>query len=201
MRRATLACLVAGALLLSPGAALAEEQTVSPRVPLSVNSPSSGELVERPGMFDGMVVTFSGEAIGEAMVRGHWAWIHLNDDAYMERNIEEGAPLGGLNTGMPVWVPAVEAAEIGVYGDYRHEGDIVQVRGVFNSACPEHGGDMDIHAVHVDIVRAGREVEDPVSGTKLTWAIVAALAAGALFALDRNLDKIREWQRALQSSR
>lgn len=200
MRRMTLIGLLAVALLL-PSVAMAEEHTVSPRVPVSKNSPSSAELVERPDTFDGTAVIYSGEVIGEAMVRGNWAWLHINDDAYTERNIEEGASLGGPNSGMPIWVPADEAAEISVFGDYRHEGDIVQVRGVFNAACPEHGGDMDIHAVYVDVLRVGREVEDPVSKTKLTWAIIATLAAAAAFALDRNLERIREWQRALQPTR
>ncbi|MBN2822081.1 MAG: hypothetical protein JXR33_02680 [Coriobacteriia bacterium] len=193
MRRAVWMTLFLALLLSVPAFAMAEEHTVSPHIPLSENSPSSTELVELPDIFDGTTVVYRGEVIGEAMVRGNWAWLHLNDDAYMERNIEEGAPLGGLNSGMPVWVPAPEVAQIGVFGDYRHEGDIVEVRGVFNAACAEHGGDMDIHAVHLTVIRAGREVDDPVSNGKLWTAIVVILAAAGVYLLDRNLDRIREW--------
>lgn len=185
-------------VLAMPLPALAEESIITPRIPIAENLLTSGELVERADMFDGSVVVFRGEAIGEAMVRGNWAWLHVNDDSYMERNVEEGQPLGGLNSGMPIWVPAAEAAEVMVFGDYRHEGDIIEVRGVFNAACPEHGGDMDIHAVYVDVIRSGREVQDPVSGSKIVWAVLAALGGGGAYLLDRNMDRYREWRRGLR---
>ncbi|MDO9557698.1 MAG: hypothetical protein Q7J82_09025 [Coriobacteriia bacterium] len=196
MRRTLVAYALLVTLLLAPSVALAEEHFVAPHVPISENALTSAELVDLPDMFDGSVVIFRGEAIGEAMVRGNWAWLHLNDDAYMERNIEEGAPLAGLNSGMPIWVPASEAAKVSVFGDYRHGGDIVEVRGVFNAACPEHGGDMDIHAVHVEVIRRGREVSDPVSSNKLVWAVVVSLAAAGAFVANRNLYRIRESRRS-----
>ena len=48
-----------------------------------------------------MTVSFTGEAIGEAMRRGTGAWIHLNDDAY---GLEETGKLSGTNSGIGVWV-------------------------------------------------------------------------------------------------
>ncbi len=137
---AALAAMVVTALAL-PSVALAFE---------SPNDPSSAELVEQPKKYDGTEITFEGEAIGERMVRGADAWIHLNDDAYMYKNVEEGAPLGGYNSGMPVWLPADLAEKISTFGTYKHEGDIVKVTGVFNAACAQHGGDMDIHATALE---------------------------------------------------
>ncbi|MGB4582270.1 MAG: DNA-binding protein [Coriobacteriia bacterium] len=145
-------------------------------------SVSSGELVERPKDFDGDTVIFTGEAIGEAMVRGDMAWLHLNDDAYMEHNVEDGADLDGYNSGHAVWIDADLAAQVTSFGDYDDQGDIVTVTGVFNAACLEHGGDMDIHAVSLEILEAGHPVDDPVSGGKVAWAIgLAALAVGVFF--------------------
>lgn len=157
----------------------AEEPEPSP------NDPSSAGLVERPAEYDGEAVRFTGEAVGEVMVRGDHAWLHLNDDAYYLKNVEEGAALGGYNSGMAVWVPAPETEAIGFYGDYRHEGDVVTVQGTFNAACAEHGGDMDIHAVSLTVEKPGREVEDPVSVAKLLWALGLSLLALAAFLVDR----------------
>ncbi len=51
----------------------------------AVRDPGSGEhgrSSRTPSDWDGRIVGFTGEAIGEAMRRGTMAWIHLNDDAY-----------------------------------------------------------------------------------------------------------------------
>lgn len=159
----------------------------------SPNDPTSGELVERPAQYDRTTVSFTGEAIGEVMVRGDGAWIHLNDDAYHVANVEEGAALGGYNSGMAVWVPAAETAVIERYGDYRNTGDIVTARGVFNAACAEHGGDMDIHAVSLRVVRQGREVADAVSGAKVAWALALSALAALAFLADRYWFDVAAW--------
>lgn len=158
----------------------------------SPNSPSSTELVEAPKTFDGTSVRFTGEVIGEAMKRGDMAWLHLNDDAYYLKNVEEGAQLGGYNTGMPVWIPAEEAATITYFGDYKHEGDVVSVSGTFNAACGQHGGDMDIHATALEIVQAGRTVVDPVHPNKIVWALGLSLLALALYVLDRMWERLSD---------
>ncbi len=144
----------------------------------SPNEPSSGELVENLKEYDGETVTFRGEVIGEAMVRGDMAWLHINDDAYYVTNIEEGASLGGYNSGMAVWISAEEIGGIAHYGDYRFEGDIVEVTGIFNSACGEHGGDVDIHGAELTVVSPGRRVIDEVKPWK--WLLALGLGAIAL---------------------
>lgn len=170
---ATLASLFVIALLGSAGCKPTGTTQPSP------NNPSSTGLVEEPKKYDGTEVTFTGEAIGEAMVRGDYAWLHLNDDAYYLKNVEEGAGLGGYNTGMPVWLPAAEAHKATVFGNYKHEGDVVTVKGTFHAACAEHGGDMDIHATSLAVEIPGRLAADPVKPWKLVLAAgLAFLAAG-----------------------
>jgi len=151
------------------------------------NDPTSGELVETPREFDGTEITFQGEAIGEVMVRGDDAWIHLNDDAYMYKNVEEGAELGGYNSGMPVWLSAAEADKLTVVGDYKHEGDIAEIVGTFNAACAQHGGDMDIHATALSVVTPGRPALDPVQPWKIVLALALTIAAAALWFADRRI--------------
>lgn len=159
------------------------------------NKPDSTELINHmkvdgdvsKGLFwNGKTITFHGEAIGEVMVRGRYAWIHLNDDAYMERNVEEGAKLGGYNSGMAVWVSADLTKPIDTYGDYQHEGSIVEIEGTFNGACGEHGGDMDIHATSLKVLRAGHRVTDPIPGWKALLALALAAVALLLFWLERR---------------
>ncbi len=161
--------------LLYPSAALAQQVTGT--------GPDSAELVEDSEVWDGRRVEFQGEIIGEAMVRGEWAWIHINDDAYQLRNIEEGAEPGGYNTGHAVWIDADRLKDVVHYGDYHNEGDIVRVAGVFNAACAQHGGDMDIHADNLEVVRRGRRVVDPISPTKAWWAAVLSVVAAAAYGL------------------
>jgi len=145
---------------------------------------NSASLVENANEWNGRIIAFTGEAIGEAMVRGKMAWIHLNDDAYMWKNIEEGAQLGGYNSGHAVWIPADLAIKIRSFGDFKHEGDVVKIVGIFNAACPEHGGDMDIHASTLDIVRVGHPVHHVVNSAR-------AIAAGVLLALALSLYRLR----------
>lgn len=160
-------------------------------LPALCQSPTSGELVEDAREWDGKTVTFTGEAIGEAMRRGTMAWIHLNDDAYMWRNIEEGAALGGYNSGHAVWLAAELAAEIRFFGDFKHDGDVVEVTGAFNAACAEHGGDMDIHATTLRTVRPGHAVEHGVNRSRLVAAALMLLLTSTAFAARRYA---RRWR-------
>ena len=171
------ACVVVGFVV--PQAACAFE---------SPNAASSAMLVDAPKTYDGQTIEFQGEVIGEAMVRDDHVWLHLNDDAYMYRNVEEGAPLDGYNSGMPVWLPKELAARAKTFGDYKHEGDVVEVAGVFNAACTMHGGDMDIHATDLRVVIEGRRAEDPVKPWKIPLVMGLAVAAAVAFAAQRRLD-------------
>lgn len=173
-------CAVGFVVLTAAGPALAAE----PDIP--ANNPSSAQLVEHPKAYDGLTVTFTGEAIGEVMARGAYAWLHLNDDAYEFKNIEEGAELGGYNSGMPVFVSTELAGQIDTYGDYKHEGSIVQVVGVYNAACKDHGGDTDIHATSLSVLRPGHAVVDVVQPWKVWLALVLVALAAGLWMVERS---------------
>ncbi len=144
---------------------------------------NSASLVENASAWDGRVVVFKGEAIGEAMARGKMAWIHLNDDAYMWKNIEEGAKLKGYNSGHAVWVPAEMGIRIRFFGDFKHEGDVVKVVGIFHAACPEHGGDMDIHATTLEVVRFGHPVRHVINASRAILAAILIVLALILYQL------------------
>jgi hypothetical protein len=182
LKRAAIA-LCAALVLIVPASAHGAT-TSGAQIPK--NNPGSAQLVEHPKAYDGLTVTFTGEAIGEVMRRDSYAWIHLNDDAYEFKNVEEGAKLGGYNSGMAVYVPAELTSKIDSYGDYKHEGSIVQISGTFNAACKEHGGDMDIHATSLDVLIPGHVVVDPVRPWKVWLALVLVALAGALWFIERS---------------
>ena len=153
MRKTLKLCVLAAALAaVLAGLAAAADVT-------AVN-----ELVDHSLQWNGKTVTIEGEAIGEMLPRGDCAWVNVND---------------GTNA-IGVWMPLADAKKIGVYGDYHHTGDTLRVTGTFSRDCAEHGGDVDIHSVSVRLVKAGGEVEHPVSGGKK--AAAAGLSAAALLA-------------------
>jgi hypothetical protein len=91
---------------------------------------SSADLIAKAKERDGKQVAYSGEVIGDVMKRGDFAWANIHDGA----------------NAVGVWLTAEMAAKIQLTGGFKHSGDLVEVTGIFNRACVEHGGDMDIHA-------------------------------------------------------
>ncbi len=132
---------------------------------------TSTTLVENATGWNGRIISFKGEAIGERMVRGGMAWIHVNDDAYMEKSIEAGAATEGYNGGQAIWLSSDLARQVRFFGDYNNQGDLVKITGVFNAACADHGGDMDIHATELFVVATGHPV---VHEIKMPRAVLAA---------------------------
>ena len=153
MRKTLKLCVFAAALaaVLAGLAAAADVTTVN-------------ELVDRSLQWNGKTVTIEGEAIGEMLPRGDFAWVNVND---------------GTNA-IGVWMPLADAKKIGVYGDYHHTGDTLRVTGTFSRDCAAHGGDVDIHSDSVRLVKTGCVVEHPVSDGKK--AAAAGLSAAALLA-------------------
>lgn len=139
-----------------------------------------GSLLEAARSFDGVVVTIQGEAIGQIMVRGTMAWVNVADTS------------GAIG----VWMSARAAGSIRMLGSYASRGDELCITGIFHRACIEHGGDMDIHAETVAVVRAGERMTHSIDGARLVLAACVGLgAAGALWLL-RSRDERR---RALES--
>jgi hypothetical protein len=134
------------------------------------------DLLARPDRYAGQVVTMTEEVIGEVMYRGDWAWVNI----------------GGKGWAIGVWVHRTLADKIQTGGSYSHRGDTVLVTGEFRLACPEHGGDTDLHAFELDVVMPGGAVPRPAS--LLRWVLGLALcAAGVVFTL---LDLSRSRRRA-----
>lgn len=119
------------------------------------------DLLEKPEEYDGEAVTIKGEAIGDLMVRGNSAWINLRD--------ETGA--------IGVFCPQQEIEEIKYTGSYKFSGDIISVTGVFNRSCSGHGGDIDIHAEKIRVVKQGQQILHPFEPQKIKASIILVALA------------------------
>ena len=116
---------------------------------------TSSEIISQAKALDGKDVAYNGEVIGEVMQRGSHAWINVSDGA----------------NAIGVWLPVDLAKQVSVKGDFKHTGDMVEVLGVLNRACPEHGGDLDIHAESLRIIRQGEITRCGLTKDKKDWVI------------------------------
>lgn len=125
---------------------------------------SSTALIENAAKYDGKQVTYQGEAVGDVLRRGQHAWISLSD---------------GSNA-ISVYLPRSQAEKLRHLGGYQSTGDTVILTGTFHRACAIHGGDLDIHASDIKIVKRGHAQKDPLSAKLAVTAggfSVCALAA------------------------
>ncbi|MFA5008414.1 MAG: DNA-binding protein [Candidatus Omnitrophota bacterium] len=116
---------------------------------------SSSDLINNAKQYDGKEIVYSGEVIGDVMVRGNFAWINVND----------------TKNAIGIWLPRNLAKEISITGSYEAKGDIVEVKGKFNRVCIEHGGDLDVHAYMLNVIKKGKNVDEVISPRKIKVAI------------------------------
>ncbi len=141
----------------------------------AIASVSSEALLKSPEQYDGKVVTYEGEVIGDVMVRGNIAWINVGDQT---------STIG-------VFCPKELAGEIEHSGGYGVSGDIISVQGVFHYACPEHGGDTDIHAQKISVIQKGKRLSYPLDQRRVKLGIILSATAFALAILHLIIRRFR----------
>lgn len=113
------------------------------------------DLIENGKAFDKKSITVKGEAIGESMKRGSYTWINITDGT---------VPIG-------IWMKNEDAEKVKIFGNYHYKGDVIEVKGTFNRACSQHGGDMDIHADSVTVVSKGHIIAHTLDYSRLNISI------------------------------
>jgi hypothetical protein len=133
---------------------------------------SSTELINNARQYDGKPVIYIGEAVGDVMVRGDFAWVNVND---------------GENA-IGIWTSKELAGKIGFTGSYHCLGDRLEIAGVFQRNCTRHGGDMDIHALSIRRISPGRIVSGELDTTKrdFVFLLVAVLCLAFVFSRRRK---------------
>jgi RecJ-like exonuclease len=120
---------------------------------------SSTDLINNAKQYDGKVVVYAGEVIGDVMARQDHAWINVHDG----------------NNAIGIWLSKDLTRDIRYTGSYKAKGDWVEVTGVFQRACPQHGGDLDIHAQKIRTIKSGSVVPEELDFNK--GYIVVVLSA------------------------
>lgn len=141
----------------------------------SATAISSKELINEPSKYDLKDVVFEGEAIGDIMQRKGGQWLNVLDN----------------DIAIGIWSTKNIKDQVKRTGDYNNIGDRVVISGIFNQHCEEHGGDLDIHADEVAVVKSGRSVEHPVNAKRLQAA--ALLTIGAMLAFGFNLSRSKRY--------
>jgi hypothetical protein len=108
---------------------------------------SSVELINNAKNYNGNIVVYKGEVIGDIMLRGEYAWINVND----EKNA------------IGIWIKKELIKDIIYTGNYKAKGDLVEITGKFNRSCVEHGGDLDIHAQSIAKISYGNKTPHSVN--------------------------------------
>ena len=153
MYRLMITAIVMSLLSAYPAAVFAEEK-------------SSSQLIDQAGEYDGQKLVYSGEVIGDILHTGDHVWLNVSD---------------GSNA-LGVWVLNDLANVAEVPGRYKQRGDIIRVSGTFYRACPEHGGDMDLHADTVTLIERGYPISHAVPAWKVWLAVLLTAAAAGLVA-------------------
>jgi hypothetical protein len=154
----------------------------------------SSEVMECPAAFDGHVVVYIGEVVGDVLRRSGGAWLLVNDDAYA---LQVGPLRGhnqfhGSNSGLSVWLPD-PLPELDP-GRPNRRGTIIQVRGVIHRSDPADGGGLTLRAVSADatqIIADAVEIDRPVHWPQMILAAVLAAGAVVLLVAERRAARRR----------
>lgn len=124
--------------------------------PAFAQAVSSVELINNAKQYDGKVVDYQGEVIGELMRRGEYAWINVHDGS----------------SAIGIWLHKDLTSYIVYTGSYKSKGDTLVITGIFHKNCLQHGGDLDIHAQAVRKVNSGGITSEKLNFSKRNQAIV-----------------------------
>lgn len=149
----------------------------------------SGEVLACPFAFDGRLVTYVGEVVGDVLARDGGSWLLVNDDPYaleMGPLTAGGTPVG-TNSGLTVWLPDPldELADEPGRRDVR--GDVLEVTGRVHRTDPADGGGLTIRASDARVVSDAVTIETPVHWRQV--GVAAVLSVLALFTLWRERER------------
>ena len=136
---------------------------------------SSAELINNAKQYDGKLVIYEGEVIGDVMLRGEYAWINVND----EKNA------------IGIWIKKELIKDIVYTGSYKVGGDLVEITGKFNRSCVEHGGDLDIHAQSITKISSGNKTPHSVNKEEINLILFLSGIITVVFLLRLITKKIK----------
>ncbi|MBW3621234.1 MAG: hypothetical protein KY461_13395 [Actinobacteria bacterium] len=148
---------------------------------------TSSRVLECPEAFDGHLVTYIGEVIGDVLHRDDGAWVLMNDDDYA---LEVG-PLAshgefrGYNSGLSVWLDGDLPDLVTHPGGPDWRGDVLQVEGIIHRVDPRDGGGLTIRATDAQVLAEAVPLSHPVNRPQAIAAGLLSAAAVALVVFER----------------
>ena len=142
-----------------------------------------GVLVSTNRALNDSEVSFTGEAVGGVVNAG---------EGYKWANIS-----GTSNAVISVYLSDDFAKLIQNVGDYHTTGTTLKITGTYHIACPEHEGELDVHASAAEVTDNGGPVTHMVVPGRLEAAL-ALCAVAALFLMLYLLAR-RYFQRKAQT--
>ena len=135
--------------------------------PSSAHRTTIARLALADGSLDNSLVTFRGEAVGEAVASSSpgYRWVLLQSNA------------SGSTSSVEVLMTNEQVAQIASFGSYKVKGATLEVTGIYRVADPNQTGTLDVTAYAVRVVDEGGAVGEEVATVGL-WAGGALAAAG-----------------------
>lgn len=157
---------------------------------------TSSQLYDCPELYDGLAVRYVGEVIGAVLERDGGAWVQLNDDIYA------GGPDGrgplpahrdyrGGNAGIGVFIDPGLAAQIEWVGGPDAQGDRLEVTGTFQRVDPVSAEVAVLRSDAGRIIESGARFTEPPLPERRVIALIIAVIALGLTALERTLARRR----------
>ena len=148
----------------------AQGQASDDQMPVTgINATTIPDLNAYGMSFDDTQVTFSGEAVGTIIdADASHKWVSLAE--------------GGSS--IAVYVTNEQASRIQHLGAYGETGDQVSVTGTFSLDCGAHQGDVDVHAISLDVIASGGARVEELNTNTFTIGVVlliAGIAAGVVY--------------------
>ena len=128
-----------------------------------------GVLVSANRALNNSEVSFVGEAVGDLVNAG---------EGYKWANIS-----GTSNAVISVYMPDDLAKLIQNIGDYHETGTSLKITGTYHIACPEHEGELDVHANAAEFTDNGGPVTHMIVPGRLQAAFALCVIAGLLLML------------------
>lgn len=124
---------------------------------------SIAALYSETSLYEGQTVQVVGEVVGDRIASesdAGYCWVTVTEEQ------------GDDSSSVSVLLPNELADQIDHYGKYNVRGTLLQVRGTFHEACPDHDGLSDIHATAADVSQKGWETSDAFDAHALGIALV-----------------------------
>lgn len=151
---------------------------------------TAAAVVSCPTRFDGEIVTYVGELVGDLLHRDGGAWVLVNDDdfALAVGPLPTHRDHRGTNSGLSVWLPDEHLDQVTGLGRPGRRGDVVQIEGQVTRTDPDDGGGLTLRANDMQVLQPSERFDDPTDVPQAVLAVTTLGISAILWTLRRRAD-------------